>query len=195
MRKIFHLKNILIIIISILIGAFAWFLLTTDFSLLHKVNPEHYDSFMTNVHGIKLDKFGKPHDELFSPNIKHYLTNDSAISEKPLFIFYGKDGPPWHVQADHAKSINGNKLIFLWDNVHIQQLPGPNSRNVTLTTTQMTVYPDRSFAETDKPVTIKQPGSIVHGVGMQADLNKGKVKILSKTSGMYGDVSSSKNRR
>lgn len=193
MIKKFHRKNIIIILISIFLIAFMWFLLTTDFSLFQRYHPEHYDSFMTNVHGIKLDNFGKPHDELLTPNIKHYLENDAAIAEQPIFIFYGKKGPPWHVQGDQANSIKGNKVIFLTGHVRITQPPGLNSRNVTLTTTKMTIYPDRSFAETDQPVTIRQPGSIVHGVGMTADLNNGKVKILSQTHGMYGDVSSAKD--
>ncbi len=192
MSKKLNRKNIAIALISIILIAFIWFLLTADFSLFHRSKPGHYDSFMTNVHAIKLNQFGKPHDELFTPNIKHYLKNDSAIAIKPIFIFYGKKGPPWHIQGDQAHSINGNKVVFLTGHVRITQPPGLNSRNVTLTTTEMTLYPKRSFAETDQPVTIRQPGSIVHGVGMTADLNKGDVKILSQTHGMYGDVSNNK---
>ncbi len=183
-------KNIIILSISIILITFIWFIFSADFSLLHRSKPGHYDSFMTNVHGIKLDKFGKPHDELTTPNIKHYLKNDSATAQTPVFIFYGKKGPPWHVQGDIANSINGNKIVYLIGHVKIVQPPGLNSQNVTMTTTKMTIYPNRSFAETDQPVTIRQPGSIVHGVGMTADLNSGKIKILSQTHGMYGDVSS-----
>ncbi len=184
----FKLKTLIVTISIILMIALVWFLIGTDFSLLHKSKPGHYDSFMTNVHGIKLDKLGNPHSELYSPNMKHYLKNDTTIAVKPKFIFYSKDGPPWHVKADHGKATNGDKLIYLWGNVYMRQLPGPGSHDATITTTSATLYPDRSYAETDQPVTVRQPGSIMHGVGMQANLKKGTIKILSKTKGMYGDI-------
>lgn len=179
-------KTLILLLASIFFFLLIIFLFTTDFSFFDHQKPEHYDTFMTNVHAIKLDKFGKIHNELFSPKMFHYLATNTTISEKPYFIFYGNDGNPWHIRANHGKASNNNQLITLWDNVHIRQLPGPGSHQATITTSIAYLYPDRSYAETDKPVTITQPGSIIHGIGMQVDFKKGTVKIVSQTKGMFG---------
>ena len=181
-------QKILILFFTLLTIALLGLVILSDFSLFHQTNLPHYDIFMTNVHGIKLDKFGKPHDEIFSPMMKHYEKDDMTTGDTPKLIFYGQKGPPWHITSDHGQMLNGNQKIILWDNVIIKQIPGPGSRNATLTTTKIYFYPDTSLANTDQPVTLTEPGSIMNGIGMQADLNKGTMKILSKTEGMYGDI-------
>lgn len=184
----FSFKNFIILLSTLLVIALVWLLVTTDFSLFHRAESDHYDIFMTNVHAIKLDKLGKMRDELFSPTMKHYQINDTTLAETPKFIFYG-NGAPWHITGDHGEMLNGNQKIILWDNVVIKQMPGPGSHDATLTTTKVYFYPNSSYAETDQPVILTQPGSVMHGVGMTADLKKGTMKILSKTEGIYGNVS------
>ena len=149
-------------------------------------NPSHPDSFMTNVHAIKINEFGKQRYLLISPKTTNYLKNNTTIFESPFFIINNDNEPPWHIKAVNGKTLQGIDKVILWDNVTIRQLPGKNSRNIKLITSKLIIYPNKSFVETNKPVTISQPGSIVHAVGMQADLNKNYIKLLSKTHGQYG---------
>lgn len=184
-KKLINSKLLLWMSVALLAAA-TMYVFTKNYLRLHRPRIKIYDSFMTQVHGIKLDKFGKPHDELVSPFIRHYQKQNRMLADKPFFIFYSDNAPPWHVNADHGEGLNGNKLVILTGHVKVRQLPGPNSQDVTLNTTKLYLYPDQSIAKTDQPVTIEQPSSIVHGVGMIANMKKGTVKILSKTEGMYG---------
>jgi lipopolysaccharide export system protein LptC len=167
-----------------LIALSTW-LLFSSYQQSGTNKPQNPDSFMTNVHIIQMDKHGKPHYELITPKTVSYLLNDSSVLATPFIITYSQDEPPWHIKAKHGKTLHGFDKAFLWDNVSFHQLPGHGSHNATLKTSEMTFYPHKSFAETAKPVTIIQPGSIIHGIGMQADFNKNYLKLLSQTHGQY----------
>lgn len=180
-------KNFLsILCLTIAVALTAWFVLTTNTKHLGANQPNTPDSYMTDVYAVTLNKDGVIASVLISPKVTGYAENDKTNIQTPFVTIKPRQEPPWHIHADHAKVLDGNTKILLWGNVRISQLPGRNSHFLTLLTTELTLYPDKSFAETDQPVTIKQPGSIVHAIGMQADLNKGYIKLLSKTEGQYG---------
>jgi len=175
-----------IIFLSLAAILTVWFIFTTNNQYFGSNKPNTPDSYMTDVYAVTLNKDGKVASILVSPKVTDYEQDNNTDIQTPFVTINPQQEPPWHIHADHAKVLNGSSKILLWGNVNIQQLPGPNSHFLTLLTTELTLYPDKSFAETDQPVTIKQPDSIVHAVGMQADLNKGYIKLLSKTQGQYG---------
>jgi len=181
-------KKRLLTIVALLLmtGLSVWLIISSHHMSLGKNKPQTPDAFATNIEATKMDKFGKPKSVLKSPKSTHYQQNDTTQLEKPFIILYKQNEPPWHIHADHGTAIHGSEKITLYGHVKFRQLPGTNSHYMTLTTSEMTFYPDRSFAETDKPVTIRQPGNIVHAVGLQADTEKSYIKLLSKTRGQYG---------
>lgn len=161
------------------------YIVSTDYTHRHD-RAKIYDSFMTQTNGIKLDKFGKPYDQLRSPLIRHYAQKDRMTAQTPYFVFHKNHSPAWYVSADHGEGLQGNKIILLTGHVKIWQPPGPGSKNTTFLTSKAYLFPDKSLATTNQPITIEQPGSVLHGVGLNADLKKGKIDILSQTEGMYG---------
>ena len=52
-------------------------------------------------------------------------------------------------------------------------------------TASLTVFPDKQQASTDNAIVITQPDTVIHAVGMLADLNEGTVKLLSQAKGDY----------
>lgn len=143
------------------------------------------DSFMIDVSAIKLNAEGKPHYSLIAQNVKHYIQDDMSLIQDPFFTFYPIGEPSWTVKSKMAKVIHGSEKAWLTDHVFAQQPPGLHSRNLTLTTSRMTLYPDQALAVTDQPVTVVQPDSVIHSIGMQVDMNKNSVKFLSHTHGNY----------
>ena len=178
----------LIFTLSMMVLFTTWFTVTADKVTLHKNNPNDPNSFTTMVDAIQFNKLGQPYHIFKSPKLTNYLQNDTTDISQPFYIFKKDNEPPWHVRADRGKAYQGTDRIVLTGHINIQQLPGLNSRNIILLTDKMIFYPNRSFAETDRPVTIKQPGIIVHGIGLQADLKKGYIKLLSKTRGEYKNL-------
>ena len=186
--KLYIKKSLLISALCLLIGVSLWFVIHPSSSSLNQSPSSTPDSFMTNVTATKLNKLGKPHYLLIAQDVRHYVQNDMTLIQKPFFTFYPIDEPPWQVKSDMSQAIHGTEKVWLINHVFIQQLPGNNSHNATLSTNFITLYPDISFAETNQPVTITQPNTIIHAIGMQVDMKQSYVKFLSHTQGEYGDV-------
>ncbi len=178
-----HWKSRLFVFFAILFT--AWLIFDAHQLKIQENKPNNPDTFMTDIHAIQIDQMGKVHTTLTGSTATHYEQDNTTLFEKPYYITKSKQGPPWHISGDHGKAINGMDSILLWDNVRIYQPAGLNSRNLTLTTSRLTYYPARSYAETDQPVTLKQPGNITQGIGLQADLKTGFIKLLSHSSGQY----------
>jgi lipopolysaccharide export system protein LptC len=123
---------------------------------------------------------------LTSPHLKHFTDKNVIHIETPFLITYDKSRVPWHIHANKGLAYQGkNKKIDLIGDVSILQLPGKTSNNAKLTTTQMSYFPNQNIAETNEPVTITEPGSIMHSVGFRANLKKGIIHFLSRSETEY----------
>lgn len=183
-----RLHLILIILLIAISTSTTWLIITSGQVTLPQNKPQNPDSFITDVNAIQFDKLGKPGHIFKSPLLINYLQDNTTKITNPFYIFQNNNEPPWHVQSDQGKAIHGAKTIVLTGHVKIRQLPGINSRNLTLFTDKIIFYPKRSFAETDRPVTIKQPGIIIQGIGLEANLKTGEIKLLSKMRGEYKKI-------
>jgi len=189
--KIFRYAIYIVLFIFLILS--FWMVFHQNFRIFQ--NDKAPDAFMTQAHIIRLNKFGKKHYELMSPKVQHYTKDDQTFSQKPFVIVYGENNEsPWHINGDKSHSIHGDQKIILTGHVKIKQLPGINSNNVTITTSQLTWYPRRSFAQTDRPVTITQLNSQVHAIGMTADFKKDWIKLLSQAKGFYQSEDNSQSK-
>lgn len=181
-----NIRRLTIILLLILAALFSMWLAMINGHNNNSKGPEVPDTFMTNVNAMKLNLAGKPHYIFTTPQLLTYQTNNRTVANKPFFVFYKPGEPPWQMRADSSQGIDGKNKVILEGNVYIHQLPGVNSNNITLTTNKIIGYPPKSLAETDQPVVITQPGTIINAIGMQADLNKHTIKLLSNTRIQHG---------
>jgi len=181
-----NMRRLTTLLSLLLVALFSiWLLLhNAHQSALNNANVP--DSFMTNVNAVKLNQNGSPHYTLTTPKVENFQTHNTTKMDHPFMVLYKPGEPPWQIKADHGQGIDGQNQVILQGNVVIHQLPGPNSHNATLKTTKITGYPPRSYAETDQPVEITQPGTVVNAIGMQADLVKHTIKLLSNTHVIHG---------
>ena len=176
---------ILMTLLIIMTGSTIWLIITSGQIPSPISQSKKPDALITDVNATQFNEFGKPQHILKSPRLLHYLKNNTTLITKPFYIFENGKEAPWHIKADQGKVLHDTKTIILTGHVLIKQLPGINSRHITLLTDKMMFYPQMSLAKTDRPVTIKRPGMIVKGVGLQADLKTGEIKLLSQTHGEY----------
>ncbi|MBU0455167.1 MAG: LPS export ABC transporter periplasmic protein LptC [Pseudomonadota bacterium] len=180
------IKKIALILFALgTIGFVIFWMQTKHLPTQPTPNLNKPDSVMTYVVSTQFDAQGQIHATIKSPKITHYEKNDRSHFETPFIVLYPKNEPPWHITAKEGNALQGDKRIELIGNVVIRQLSGPNSHQIILKTSKMTFFPNRSFASTDQPVTITQPGNIVKSVGLTIDLNTGIIHLLSKAQGQY----------
>ncbi|GJM07403.1 MAG: hypothetical protein DHS20C10_11370 [marine bacterium B5-7] len=179
--------------------SFFWLILLTAIAstilLVREVKPVHQhdqalrdqipDQFMWDVTATKFDEQGVRTSKLYSPHVIHYPKDDTSTLTTPKITIYRAPDPAWYIQAKHGTTRQGTTIIHLTDDVRIHQAAGKNNHETTLLTQALSFYPDRHFAETDKPVTMFQPGSYVNATGMQADFINNWVKLLSNARGDY----------
>ena len=143
------------------------------------------DAFMTDASYFEYDKQGNLHSHLSTTKILHYRSKNSSRFEHPKMMVYTDQHVPWYVSADHGRSHDGVKWVYLWDHVSLHQPDRPNNPETTINTSEMTVFPTKSFAKTDQNVTIVRPGSAVEATGMHADFKRGVITLLSHSRGVY----------
>jgi LPS export ABC transporter protein LptC len=184
-KKILFSSITLFILIAIAsIGAFF-----AAEHLLHKQKvqpPKPVDFFMTNVSYLNLNNAGKMQSNLTAKQITHSPNEDAYLLQSPHLIMIDKDNKTWDVSANSGKSLHGNDIIYLWDNVNIRQFDPVTQKNkLNVITTKATIYPRKKLGETDQPLEIQENNSTIHAVGAKVDFNKSTVKLLSKVMGKY----------
>ena len=100
-------------------------------------------------------------------------------------IMINKSGKRWNTTAKFGRSFFGDKKIWLWNHVVIHQTNKAGGDPTTMKTVFLTIFPHQQFAETNKPVVIIQPGTIVNSVGLRAHMQQGTIRLLSHARGEY----------
>jgi lipopolysaccharide export system protein LptC len=185
---VFTLKNILISALLILaIGLSSWSILIGRKSdALNPTNsPNEPDAYMENVSATILNKQGTPSMKIETPRMVHYADNDTTHISNPHITVYRQSQEPWYINSDFAKATQGIEQILFWSNVVIHHAKDTDNPTTTMTTTSLTVFPNKQLAKTNEAITVRQPDSTLHAIGMFANMNDGTVKLLSQARGEY----------
>lgn len=139
------------------------------------------DFFMTNVAYIQTDETGYLRDYIITPKISHVPDQDSYIFTDPLVKMTDNNKQFWNITSRFGKAKQGGKEVFLWDDVKVAQ----EERNLLITTSVLSIFPQQKLANTDQSVVIKEGENTVQAVGATVDFQAGTVKLLSKVRGQY----------
>lgn len=144
--------------------------------------PDYYMKDFT-IQGT--DHKGNPKFQLTADLMNHYPFDDHSDLIKPKLKFYAKQGPPWHVQSETGRVSSGGKLIHLFGLVHIQREKSEHFRSISIITRNISFQPDANFVSTKESVNYTSGKNHVYGVGMEANLTDGRIKLLSNSKGHY----------
>lgn len=176
--------NAFLLILAALSAGLLW-------GILRPSNPEataiadNYDAFATEVVSTQFSDHGTKRYELSSPRLNHYKANNQTHVESPTLYLYNAQQESWLITAQYATAFHGKSVIEFMKNVDISGAGTVNHKNTQLLTEQINYYPDKNTANTSLPVTIVQPGSIIHAIGMDVAFNAGTIALLSDIRGSY----------
>ncbi|EKD73685.1 MAG: hypothetical protein ACD_45C00217G0001 [uncultured bacterium] len=143
------------------------------------------DAYMENIVATITNKQGIPALKIESPKMIHFANDDTTYIMRPRVTIYRQSPQPWYINSDYAKATHGIGQIVFSNNVMIHHPFDVANPNTTMTTTSLTVFPNKQQATTSEAITITQPDTVVHAIGMFANLNDGTVKLLSQAKGDY----------
>jgi len=137
---------------------------------------------------IALDHSGKESFTLRAPQLRETPGARTMDLESPLFLLPDKQGAHWEVRSRTGWVSEKRDEIRLRGGVRTTSPPG-DARKVVLATEQLNVFPDSGIARSPTVVTITQPGSILRGRGLEAELDTRRYELKSQVRSRYAPSS------
>lgn len=143
------------------------------------------DMIITSLNVTQFNEKGMPANHFYTPQLTHYPYNNSSEFTNPHIILYPDDAAPWVIQSDKGTAEQGAEKVVLSDNVIMHQDAYGNEKVKNITTSQITYFTEKDWAETDKNILFVQPGLRVRSKGMTANLKTQKINLLKNVTSEY----------
>ena len=175
-----------LIALSTLIIAFAltinWFMTESKEELDFTPRNEP-DLYMLNATINQFGPEGELQHRIAANRFTHFpLTDVTTMKFPALALGRTRDSDSWEITSRKGRILPSSdyreEVVELWNNVLASQ-SGNESEFVTIETNNLTVYPERDYAETDEPVFIKNQSGRTTAAAMKAFLNTGKFMFYS----------------
>ncbi len=176
--------NLILFMFAALTGGLLWSIIAPSHQNSLQLSDD-YDAFATEVVSTKFSKLGVKKYELSSPRLNHYQVDNQTRVETPALYIYNNQNESWLITAQYATATKGKSVIEFVQHVDVSGAGTVNHKNTQLLTEKISFYPDKNIANTPLPVTIVQPGSIIHATGMEVAFNAGTIALLAKINGSY----------
>lgn len=184
------LRNLIIAILLITgVGALGYWNVRPE-SFMHSgtnhsaPNPEQIDFFVDQAHTLQFQDDGQLNYELSTERLEHVQQTDISYAQAPQMKIYRNTPQPWTIESARAEIAPQGAEIELIDAVQVQRHDAQN-RPSTLTTTRLTLFPDKEYAQTQQAVRITAANGVTTAQGMKAYLNEGRMILQSNVRGQY----------
>jgi lipopolysaccharide export system protein LptC len=117
--------------------------------------------------------------------LTHFPYNNSSKFISPHYILHSEKGEPWFIQSERGESEQGTTKITLIDRVILHQNASETEKEKTITTSEMSYFPEKNWAETNKMVFFEEPGLRIQSEGMTANLKEQKINLSQHVTSEY----------
>ena len=152
--------------------------------------PRAQQEYMHNLAITHFTAGGLIKDQIYA-NYWAYLpaTGNSALVQ-PKMHLVKPSGAIWLIQAKYGKAWHKSleskiSRLDLHDDVIIERLATAQFMPITMKTAEVSYFPETEYIETAKFVELDKPGLHLTGVGMQGDLTKDTLQLLSNVTTNY----------
>ena len=181
-----RLPAILLLIALLLAAVGYWNIRPESFMQQPHTTAEEspVDFFVINPRTVQYQPDGKRNYELTAEKMEHIKASDTSLLTRPDLHSYRGTELPWHITSERGEVGPAGEEVELIDNVRIERTDA-EGRPTIITTTRMTVLPEKDYAETRQPVRIVAANGVTTATGMKAYLNEGRVLLLSNVRGQH----------
>lgn len=172
-----YLINSIIFLILLLSGG-MFYLLNRDHGDVQILSKKSFpDSYIVDAIYHRMDNEGQEFALLNADYVEHIPKKNMTTLEKPYLVIHNEENV-WRLRANHAQSENEFDSIYLSQNVEISRDETSDKSSLKASTESLLVHPRLQLVETDKTVTIEQPGLKISGHGLLGNLKNGNLKLL-----------------
>ena len=148
------------------------------------VDESQIDYYAINAKARQYLPDGGVQYDMTADKVEHVKTSQVTLLTKPDMQLYRGTVYPWHVTSDRGEVNPDGSQVELIDSVRIARTD-QKSRATLITSSRMTVFPQKQYAQTDQDVRIDGAGGVSTAKGMKAYLNDSKINLLSNVRGQY----------
>ena len=182
----------LLLIIPIISISISWYVFTLT-SVKQKqfafpkqsVQKKVANTFFNDADIINFSDTGFPKSKILGKQIFHYPDEEDSEIIKPIITLFRAKGLPVHITADHGWINKDGTRVFLKGHTIIKRKKSENNGFSQLETPELTIWPNRDFAETDKAVKITTDSTVATGIGMKAHLDTEHYYLLSNVKARH----------
>ena len=182
-----HLPVILLLIALVLAAVGYWNIRPESFMQQPRpasAEESPIDFYVINARTVQYQPDGKRNYQLTAEKMEHLKASDISLLTRPDLKSYRGTELPWHVTSERGEVGPAGEEVELIDNVRIARTDA-EGRPTIITTTRMTVLPEKDYAETRQPVRIVAANGVTTATGMKAYLNEGRMLLLSNVRGQH----------
>ena len=129
---------------------------------------------------VALDNEGREAFSLQAPELQQTPGARTLELVTPVFLIPEAEGDGrWTVRSQTGWVSEDNEEVRLRGEV-VADSPEGQPRPTRMLTQALNVFPQRNQATSDVLVDVVQPGSTMQGTGMRADLDSGRIELLSE---------------
>jgi LPS export ABC transporter protein LptC len=161
--------------------------------------PTHPDAFFINSRTVQYSEDGKISHILLSERANHFESETGTsklesytLLTQPDIRFYDMatsqtaNRLSWQASSNAAKSMNNNQEILMSGNVIlVQQATSDVEISTTIESETLLIKPDEQYAETNKPVIIKNASGVTTSTGLTLSLENDVIELLSNVRSRY----------
>jgi lipopolysaccharide export system protein LptC len=147
-------------------------------------NESAIDFYAINARSVQYLPDGKLQYEMTADKVEHLKATDVTLLTTPDLQMYRGTLYPWHIQSKQGEVSPGGTQVELIDSVRVARTDDKN-RTTIITSSRMTVFPQKQYAQTEQAVRIDGAGGVTTAKGMKAYLNDGRMDLLSNVRGQY----------
>lgn len=145
---------------------------------------EEPDFYMEGAEISQFDHLGELRYRMRADRVSHYTARNITELVAPHLILF-EDPSPWEVSSvagtihhEVGAETGSREVVELVDDVKLERRSS-ESDFIEVTTSALTLYPDRKYAETDQAVMIETHTGRTTAHGLRADLQTGQLTLYS----------------
>ncbi|MEK8078973.1 LPS export ABC transporter periplasmic protein LptC [Pseudomonas sp. XK-1] len=142
------------------------------------------DFYATNITTVQYMPDGSLHYEVTADKTEHIQSTDITLLDNPNMQLYRGEELPWNISSERGEVAPAGKEVELIDKVRIARTDA-KGRPTILTTSRLTVFPEKEYAQTEQAVRIDAANGVTTAQGMKAYLNDGRMLLLSNVRGQH----------
>ncbi len=142
------------------------------------------DYYAINTRSVQYLPDGTLQYDMTSDKVEHVKATDVSLLTTPNLNMYRGGAFPWHVQSKRGEVSSDGDQVELMDSVRVERTD-EKQRTTIITSSRMTVFPQKEYAQTDQDVRIDGAGGVTTAKGMKAYLKDSRMDLLSNVRGQY----------